>query len=187
MDRQNGQALIEFAVILPTLLMILLGIVEFGFVFSSHVTMQYATREGARMGAGLANGSAAFKCGEVDEQVIAAVQRVLTAAGSRVDVADVGEIRIYQADATGGEAGPVNVWTPGKGPKLDGEHLLFKFESGNWDACSRNNAGLGHTDSIGVSMTYRYGYVTPIGGVLGLVGTPMLTMGDQTVMALNPS
>lgn len=183
---RRGQALVEFAVILPTFLLVLLGIMEFGFVFAHYVTMEYATREGARMGAGLANGSATFGCHEVDEQVVAAAQRVLTARGSQVDAGRVDEIRIYKADASGGEEGPVNVWVPGKGPKVDGEQLLFKLQSSGWDACTRSNDGLGSTDSLGVSMVYRYRYVTPLGNVLGLTGSPSLTMSDQTVMALNP-
>jgi len=184
--RHGGQALVEFALVLPVFLLIVLGIAEFGFAFAHHITMEYATREGARMGAGLANGSATFDCKDVDDQVVAAVQRVLTASGSQFDISKVGEIRIYKADANGQEAGFANVWKPGKGPKVDGAHLLFKYSSGNWDPCSRSNAGLGLTDSIGVSLVYDYRYLTPLGSLTGLIGTPVLPMADRTVMALNP-
>jgi hypothetical protein len=184
----RGQAMVELAIVMPVLLLILLTVMEFGFAFSHHVTMEYATREGARMGAALANGSVAFDCKDVDDQVVAAVQRVLTSAGSQIDIDQVGEIRIYKADATGKEQGFVNVWTRGNGgPKVDGVHLLFKKDSGNWDACSRSNAGFGLTDSIGVSLGYRYRYVTPLGNLLGLVGNPVIPMSDQTVMALTPT
>jgi Flp pilus assembly protein TadG len=180
--------MVEFAIIIPVLLLVLLTVMEFGFVFSHHITMEYATREGARMGAALANGSVAFDCKDVDDQIVAAVQRVLTSAGSQIDINQVGEIRIYKANATGTEQGVVNVWSLGNGgPKVDGVRLLFKKDSGNWDACSRNNAGLGLTDSIGVSLGYRYRYVTPLGSMLGLVGSPVIPMSDRTVMALNPS
>jgi hypothetical protein len=184
--RKDGQALVEFALVLPVFLLIVLGIAEFGFAFAHHITMEYATREGARMGAGLANGSATFDCNDVDDQVVAAVQRVLTASGSQLDVGRVGEIRIYKADANGQETGSANIWKPGKGPKVEGAHLLFEFSSGNWDPCTRSNAGLGLTDSIGVSLVYDYRYVTPLGSLTGLVGTPSLAMADRTVMALNP-
>lgn len=178
--------MVEFAIVLPVFLLILLGVLEFGFVFSHHITMQYATREGARMGAALANGSAAFDCKSVDEQVVAAVQRVLAASGSQVDLDRVGELRIYKADEHGEELGPANVWTRGTGPKVDGAHLRFAYRAGNWDACARKNSGFGKTDSIGISLVYDYRYVTPLGSLLGLIGTPGLTMSDQTVMALNP-
>jgi Flp pilus assembly protein TadG len=179
--------MVEFAVIIPVFLLVLMTILEFGLVFSHHVTMEYATREGARMGAGLANGSVAFDCKDVDDQVVAAVQRVLTASGSAIDIDEVGEIRIYKADASGREQGSVNVWTLGNGPKVDGEQLLFKETSKNWNACTRNNAGFRATDSIGVSLDYRYRFITPLGNLLGMVGDPTLAMSDRTVMALNPS
>ena len=56
--RARGQAMVEYAVAIPVFLLILLGMLEFGFAFSHHLTMEYATREGARAGAALANGSA---------------------------------------------------------------------------------------------------------------------------------
>jgi len=185
--RRRGQAMVEFAIIIPVLLLVLMTVLEFGFVFSHHITMEYATREGARMGAALANGSVTFDCDDVDDQIVAAVQRVLTASGSQIDIDRIDEIRIYKADASGDEQGLVNVWNLGNGPKVDGAHLLFKPDTENWDACARNNAGFGATDSIGISLGYRYRYVTPLGNLLGLAGDPVLLMNDRTVMALNPS
>jgi Flp pilus assembly protein TadG len=47
--RQNGQDVVEFAVILPLLLIILLGIMEFGIIIFSYNTIASAAREGARV------------------------------------------------------------------------------------------------------------------------------------------
>ncbi len=44
-----GQALVEFALILPLLLMLLLGIIQFGFIFNGQITLTSAAREGARL------------------------------------------------------------------------------------------------------------------------------------------
>ncbi len=186
-DRRRGQALVEFALVIPVLLLLLLSILEFGFAFSHHITMEYATREGARMGAALANGSVAINCNEVDDHVVAAVQRVLTASGSQIDINQIKEIRIYRAGPDGEEQAFVNVWNLGAGPPVEGVNLLFTQTSGNWDACSRDNEGFGTIDSIGISLGYDYRYVTPLGNFLGLVGNPVLPMNDRTVMALNPS
>jgi Flp pilus assembly protein TadG len=46
----RGQSLVEFALILIPLFLILLGIIQFGFIFNSYVTMTNAAREGARIG-----------------------------------------------------------------------------------------------------------------------------------------
>ena len=52
LDRRagRGQSLVEFALILTPLFLVLLGIIQFGFIFNSYVTMTNAAREGARIG-----------------------------------------------------------------------------------------------------------------------------------------
>ena len=47
-DREGGQSLVEFALILPALMLLLLGVIQFGFVFQSYVTLSTAAREAAR-------------------------------------------------------------------------------------------------------------------------------------------
>ena len=46
----RGQSLVEFALVLVPLLLLILGVVQFGFIFNSYVTMTNAAREGARSG-----------------------------------------------------------------------------------------------------------------------------------------
>lgn len=49
-DDRGSQA-VEFAILVPVLLLILLGIVTFGFVFNAQITVTQAAREGARFAA----------------------------------------------------------------------------------------------------------------------------------------
>ena len=49
-DGEAGQSLVEFALVLTPLFLILLGIVQFGFIFNSYVTLANGTREAARAG-----------------------------------------------------------------------------------------------------------------------------------------
>jgi|SRR6476469_7071380 len=44
----SGQAITEFALILPLLMVLILGIVQFGIVFNNYITLTDATRAGAR-------------------------------------------------------------------------------------------------------------------------------------------
>lgn len=46
--RENGQAVVELALILPIFLLLLLGIVQFGTVFRDYIALTDATRVGAR-------------------------------------------------------------------------------------------------------------------------------------------
>lgn len=48
-DADQGAALIEFALILPILLVIMLGIVEFGFALSQQLDVRHGAREASRM------------------------------------------------------------------------------------------------------------------------------------------
>lgn len=47
---EKGQALVEFAIILPILLILVMGIVQFGMVLNAYMTIENAAREGARRG-----------------------------------------------------------------------------------------------------------------------------------------
>jgi Flp pilus assembly protein TadG len=47
---QSGQSLVEFSLVLTPLFFILLGIIQFGFIFNSYVTMTNASRDAARLG-----------------------------------------------------------------------------------------------------------------------------------------
>ncbi len=48
-QRARGAAVVEFAVVLPLLLTVLFGIIEYGWVFMVRQTLQTAAREGARI------------------------------------------------------------------------------------------------------------------------------------------
>lgn len=45
----KGQGLVEFALVLPILLLLLFGIVEFGRIFNVYLISKEASREGARL------------------------------------------------------------------------------------------------------------------------------------------
>jgi Flp pilus assembly protein TadG len=48
---ESGQALVEFAIVLPLLIAVVLGIVQFGIAYNNYVTLTNATRVGARKAA----------------------------------------------------------------------------------------------------------------------------------------
>jgi hypothetical protein len=198
--------------IITVVLLLLLGMLEFGFLFDHHLTLEYSTREGARVGAALANGGGTLGCNTgqspnaatVDQQIVAAVQRVITSPGSAVVPSRITEITIYKSDVNGNVTGTLsNKWIynativagvpVGNGPSVDGRNLLFT-PSGTtgWAACSRDNTSNINTspESVGVSLKYDYLLVTPLSAAMGFfgpgTGPTVIPIGDRTVMALNP-
>jgi hypothetical protein len=49
--RDRGAAAVEFALVLPVLLLILFAIIDFGRLLNAQITLSQAAREGARLGA----------------------------------------------------------------------------------------------------------------------------------------
>jgi hypothetical protein len=47
-QRNRGQSLVEFALVLPVFFLLLAGIIDFGFMFYSRISVINAAREGAR-------------------------------------------------------------------------------------------------------------------------------------------
>ncbi len=199
-ERGRGQSLVEFSMIITVIMLLLLGMLEFGFLFDHHLTLEYATREGARVGAALGNGGGTLGCSSgqspnaatVDPQIIAAVQRVITSPGSPVVASRISEIRIYKSTSSGGvSASSSNKWvySYNAGPLVDGKKLNFIAQGATgWAACSRDNGAT--PDSIGVSLKYDYQLVTPLSAAMGFfgpgTGPTTIPIGDRTVMALNP-
>ncbi len=177
-------------------MLLLLGMLEFGFAFEHDQTIAYATREGARTGASLGDGSTNYVCGSMtaqdfDAPIIAAVERVLTSPGSPIDLASVSSISVYKAMADGTPtAGKVNIWTPASSgaPVVDGKALDFKMTQTQWQCAVRNNGV--NADALGVSISYTYQFRTALGGILkfmfGQSGSS-LAISDKTVMNLNPT
>ncbi len=50
-EQENGQAAVEFALVLPILCMLLLGIAQFGIAFNHYLALTDAVRAGARQAA----------------------------------------------------------------------------------------------------------------------------------------
>jgi TadE-like protein len=172
----RGQALVEFVLILPVFLMILMGMLEYGAAFDHRTAMAYAVREGARVGATLGNGGSYPD--NVDPTILAAVQRGLT---DPILIENIVSIEIFKADTNGRPVGTaINKY----------DRFGNSIGAPGWPATSRV-VGLSG-DSIGVGVRYDFHPTTPLGQLLGLFfgGNPPYTtipMVDQTVMHLEPT
>ena len=68
-QEEGGQALVEFAFVLPILLLLLVTIIDFGIIFYVQMTVSNAAWEGARAGATIVDPS------QGDQEIIGAVHK----------------------------------------------------------------------------------------------------------------
>jgi Flp pilus assembly protein TadG len=180
-NRQRGQSLVEFAMVLPIMAVMLCAVLEFGMAFDADLTLSAASREGARIGATIGNDGTRGVCPDataqatVDPAIIASVQASLTNAG--FDLAGV-NVTIYLANATGGSTGTETRWV------WNTTSHSFVANGGAWPACGRHDGsfGGGIYDSIGVRVDYTYHSKT---GLLALFSSGY-SMTETTVMPIGP-
>ena len=176
---EHGQAMVEFILILPVFLIILLGALEYGAALDHRTAMAYAAREGARVGASLGKGGSTPAA--VDPAIVAAVQRGLT---DPILMQNIVSIQIFKADPTTGA--PVT----GQSDTYDVNGNLVG--TAGWPATSRVQGVGTKGNSIGVTVKYDFHPVTPLATILSLVfgGSPPYTtlpMSDTSVMHLEPA
>jgi hypothetical protein len=97
---ERGQGLVEFALILPVLLLILVGILEFGSVYSKVISMRQGVREAGRQGS-VANWGTPCNPGtlEVGATGSANIQRLMCLAKDQAGVGSGVKMRVRFADA----------------------------------------------------------------------------------------
>ena len=75
MRAEQGQSVVEFALVLPLLLLVVVGIFKFGVAFNHYLTLTDAVRSGARQLAlerGQGAGNPVFPCTDTRDRVLAA-------------------------------------------------------------------------------------------------------------------
>src|SRR3982074_678357 len=89
--RRRGQTLTEFALVVPVLFLLIMGVLDGALLMFSVGTARYAAAEGSRMAAQLGNVSTP------DSQVITAIRNTV----SGTQLFSVGEIDIYRLNQDG--------------------------------------------------------------------------------------
>ena len=178
----RGAALVEAAFVIPALVVLVLGIMEFGLVFASTSTTTAASRSGTRVAAVqyAAAGTVASAQRTAADSIAAAVSSDLRALNNATPVG----MTIYKVDPSSTTGAPVGGFP---GASLSGgctdrcmryvwSNGAMAYSSGTWtdpDACGAT------IDSVGVYVQVRHTYVT------GMIGSTR-TVSGHTVMRLEP-
>lgn len=156
-DATSGQTLVEFALVLPLFTMLMMGVLEFGFLYNNLLTIQFAARQGV---------SAAAQAGAVDGADCSILNAVEDALSAPIDRSEIAAVEIFLSDASGDPVpGRMNTYIragtltcPGTG---DQPYTLLGAEGyAQIDRIDTLAAGL---EVIGVRIDYDYHGITPIG------------------------
>jgi Flp pilus assembly protein TadG len=149
--RSQGQTLTEFALIVPVLMVLIMGVLDGALLMFSVGTARYGAAEGSRVAATLGN------VATTDTQVLGTIRNIVS--GTQLFTVD--EVDIYKLNQDGNGNLTQDLANTNK-YALDGTSL----NGTPWPASSRN-VGNGTSDFIGVTVNYRYtwkaGFFAPLG------------------------
>jgi uncharacterized protein (UPF0333 family) len=161
----EGQAFVEFALLLPLIMLIVVGLMEFGMFLNSRNAVEFASRDGSMLAAEGGN-AAGTDCVVLDK-----VERDIVSPARNIRIQTV---TIYWSDRNGDQIGASgNIYTRsgattcnyGGGQSLTVPYTLTTpnyVEGVRCDVlagCGGSHPGL---DTIGVKVTYQHRWVTSL-------------------------
>ena len=185
-DGERGQSLVEFALIFPIFILLLIGLIEFAVVFSIILNVNYASRDAALMAAEVGDASGA------DCLILQRLDSALNGATSHDQILS---IRIFWSDQNGNELA-ADVYSEGGSTSCilgDGSTLTVPYTAGaqNYPEASRCTivAGCGGShptlDTIGVTIEYHHDWITPLPNLVSVPATG-LTFTRSNTMRMEP-
>jgi Flp pilus assembly protein TadG len=188
----KGQALVEFAFVFPLFMILLVAVIEYGFLMNANLASSYATRDASLVGAEAGNNTGA------DCAILQKIEQDINGPSSTANIANV---QIYWADSTTGAMIGANVNTYVRSTTMTisctvgGSSFTLPYQkttSGypeanrcnviNGSSCASGHSGL---DTIGVQITYNYQWHTPLKGLLGFAGSGW-TIVKSNAMEMEP-
>ena len=172
---ERGASLVEAAIILPVVILIVFGIIEFGLAFKDSLTVSSATRAGAR------TASAEPRRPTFHADTADAVARAVTA----LPVGSVEELWVYKADADGhpvdgGGSAYTSCGTCAVFTWDTATNQFIRQPGSDWNPATQNACvGDPNHDAVGIYLKVNHAFVT------GFFGQ-QITLKDHAVMNLEP-
>ena len=191
--RNRGQTLVEFALVFPIFIVLLLGLIEFAFVFNAMLATNFAARDAALAAAEVGDGSGG------DCAILDAVEKAL---GPPADEGRIQSIEIFRAQPNGAMIGTPTTYVRAaprsctfpdgtvatvpytSAPNPNGYPSVVRCNILNGEGCP--DPGPNRTvDNVAVRITYHHNWVTPLRTFVG--GNPGgLTFDRSSVMRMEP-
>jgi Flp pilus assembly protein TadG len=183
-DPESGATMLEFAIAVPVIILLIVGLVEFGFGFIDLQTVASATTSGARVGSAFGSGAG---LGPGDPSPDEIIQDAVTDGLSDLrSSSTVQELWIYKSNASGDvvdETNATNKYTPVFAG--DGSVSGWITVQQPWAPASRAtdlslSLGTINRDYLGVRVIFKHEWVT------GLLPFAAPTWTDDAVVLLEP-
>jgi len=110
--KDRGASLVEFALTAPFLILLLLGIIEFGYLFGEFNDVRHGAREGARAAAVNAGDNTFLHQRTCDAMDLTSGVSVRFTDGSTGSVGDIAEVRVAATPSSLSGLGLIEVFLP---------------------------------------------------------------------------
>ena len=164
-SEDTGQSLVEFALVLPVLMMCILGLIEFAFAFNSRDSVFFAARDASMLAAegGNITGTDCVVLDRVERDVVSPARpvRIQTV---KIFRSDKNGVELYGEESVYSRGGTITC-TYGNGTSLTVPYTLTTSLYPEANRCDVF-AGCGGThttpDNIGVTINYQHSWVSSV-------------------------
>ncbi len=183
-DPESGATMLEFAIAAPVVILLVVGLVEFGFGFIDLQTVASATTSGARVGSAFGSGAGLDPLGPTPDEIIQ--DAVADGLSDLRSSSTVEQLWIYKSNESGDvvdEVNAANIYTPvfaGDGSVTGWISVQETWPFANRATDLSLSIGTVNRDYLGVRVIFKHEWVT------GLLPFPPPTWTDDAVVLLEP-
>ncbi len=176
----RGQALVEFSLIIPIFMVIIVALMEFSFLLTTKIGVTNTAQDAVQLASQLGNTASA------DFQILQLVEKGISAP---MDRAKIVSVEIFKTDAYGTKNLGEDKYTRGAGeyanPDAITQKVPYQQSTLTYDPSIRQNVVATGVDYVGVIVTYKYTWLTPITNLVSLGSTGM-TFVQSSVSRMEP-
>jgi Flp pilus assembly protein TadG len=195
-SRDSGQTLVEFALMFPLFIILVMGVIEFGLAFNAILGVNRASEQAVQVASEAGNDPAS------DCYVLQAVENAIQVPN---DESNIVHVQIQWTNPSGGTVNAMDEYdrtgsttcTSSTGSSIT---VPYTATSSAYPPANRCNVIAGcptissahnTVDTIGVTVRYQYTWKTPIGSLLHFIGGSNtwgsgMTFNKRNVMRIEP-
>jgi Flp pilus assembly protein TadG len=172
---QRGQALLEFAFIIPVMMLVMMGIIEFALAFNATLGVNRASQDAALVASEAGNLPGA------DCMILSSIEGDVTSPAS---AGEISEVQIQRTNPSGTTVYASNTYARSGATSCtlsDGTSMTVPYSATGTGypgsqrcnvlgGCPAMTPARTTVDTIGIQISYRYAWRTPLSAIMDLVG-----------------